>query len=78
MPYDLVMFLSLGALLQHLRRHKVRLLANVETLIDMCMQVCGAMEYLEEKGFIHRDLAARNCLVGEKNVVKVGDFGLTR
>jgi len=44
----------------------------------MCDQVCSAMVYLEEKSFIHRDLAARNCLVGDKNIVKVGDFGLAR
>jgi len=71
-------FMKNGALLQYLRRHKTRMLANVETLVEMCEQVCAAMEYLESKGFIHRDLAARNCLVGDKNVVKVGDFGLAR
>jgi len=67
-----------GALLQYLRRHKQRLLPNTNVLIEMCDQVCSAMSYLEEKSFIHRDLAARNCLVGDKNVVKVGDFGLAR
>jgi len=67
-----------GALLQYLRRHRTRLLANTDLLIEMCDQVCSAMQYLESKSFIHRDLAARNCLVGDKNVVKVGDFGLAR
>jgi len=67
-----------GALLQYLRRHKTRLLANTDVLIEMCDQVCSAMQYLESKSFIHRDLAARNCLVGDKNAVKVGDFGLAR
>jgi len=67
-----------GALLQYLRRHKQRLLPNTDVLIEMCDQVCSAMAYLEGKSFIHRDLAARNCLVGDKNVVKVGDFGLAR
>lgn len=71
-------FMKNGALLNYLRRHKVRLLANTELLIEMCSQVCSAMEYLESKNFIHRDLAARNCLVGDKNIVKVGDFGLAR
>uniref|UniRef100_A0A1I8JRH4 Non-specific protein-tyrosine kinase n=1 Tax=Macrostomum lignano TaxID=282301 RepID=A0A1I8JRH4_9PLAT len=33
---------------------------------------------LEEKKFIHRDLRAANILVGHENVVKVGDFGLSR
>jgi len=28
--------------------------------------------------FFKRDLAARNCLVGENNLVKVADFGLSR
>ena len=44
----------------------------------MCIQICDAMKYLESKQCIHRDLAARNCLVGEKDIVKVGDFGLAR
>lgn len=36
------------------------------------------MAYLEREKLIHRDLAARNILVGEKNVVKVADFGLAK
>uniref|UniRef100_A0A914REY6 Protein kinase domain-containing protein n=1 Tax=Parascaris equorum TaxID=6256 RepID=A0A914REY6_PAREQ len=26
---------------------------------------------------IHRDIAARNCLLGYKNELKIGDFGLS-
>lgn len=36
------------------------------------------MQYLEMKNCIHRDLAARNCLVGDNNVVKISDFGMSR
>lgn len=28
--------------------------------------------------YAFRDLAARNCLLGSNNIVKVGDFGLSR
>uniref|UniRef100_A0A8C4RK08 Protein kinase domain-containing protein n=1 Tax=Erpetoichthys calabaricus TaxID=27687 RepID=A0A8C4RK08_ERPCA len=49
-----------------------------ECLLAMCQDTCEGMEYLENNGFIHRDLAARNCLVSEKHVVKVCDFGMTR
>uniref|UniRef100_A0A8B9HAW9 Tyrosine-protein kinase n=1 Tax=Astyanax mexicanus TaxID=7994 RepID=A0A8B9HAW9_ASTMX len=65
-----------GSLLQVLQLnaktlHSVRLLA-------MCQDVCEGMQYLEDNNFLHRDLAARNCLVNERNVVKVCDFGMTR
>lgn len=36
------------------------------------------MRYIEEQKYIHRDLAARNILVGENNIIKIGDFGLAR
>lgn len=29
-------------------------------------------------GIFFRDLAARNCLVGDNNVVKISDFGMSR
>lgn len=28
--------------------------------------------------FLFRDLAARNCLVGESNILKISDFGMSR
>ena len=67
-----------GALQYFLRKYREKLFSMPGTLLDMSMQVCRGMQYLESKSFIHRDLAARNCLVGENSRVKVCDFGLTR
>jgi len=36
------------------------------------------MQYLEKQKYIHRDVRAANILVGDRNVVKVADFGLAR
>ncbi|XP_056305953.1 tyrosine-protein kinase Tec isoform X1 [Danio aesculapii] len=69
-------FMENGCLLHFLRQHSSTL--GRSQMLCMCQDVCEGMEYLEHNQFIHRDLAARNCLVNERNVVKVCDFGMTR
>lgn len=76
--YIVTEYMRHGSLLNYLRRHESTLGTNVGLLLDMCIQVCKGMAYLERHNYIHRDLAARNCLVGSANVVKVADFGLAR
>jgi len=48
-------------------------MGNEKVLLDMAIQICSAMKFLEANGIIHRDLAARNCLIAN-DVVKVTDF----
>ena len=47
-------------------------------LIDIGGQIACGMAYFECQHCIHRDLAARNVLVGERNVVKIANFGRAR
>lgn len=76
--YIVTEYMKHGSLLNYLRRHEASLAGNMGLLLDMCIQVCKGMAYLERHNYIHRDLAARNCLVGSENTVKVADFGLAR
>ncbi|XP_015423222.1 PREDICTED: tyrosine-protein kinase Fes/Fps [Myotis davidii] len=76
-PIYIVMELVQGGdFLTFLRTEGARL--RMKTLLQMVGDAAAGMEYLESKGCIHRDLAARNCLVTEKNVLKISDFGMSR
>ncbi|XP_049693183.1 tyrosine-protein kinase Fer isoform X2 [Helicoverpa armigera] len=65
-----------GSLLTFLRTRAASL--SSRSLLAMCRDAAGGMRYLESKNCIHRDLAARNCLVGDDNIVKISDFGMSR
>ncbi|KAJ2947391.1 hypothetical protein O0L34_g17162 [Tuta absoluta] len=76
-PIMIVMELvSGGSLLTFLRTRSSTL--NSRSLLAMCRDAAAGMRYLESKNCIHRDLAARNCLIGDDNIVKISDFGMSR
>ena len=48
------------------------------TMLTHTHSLTQGMAYLESMHCIHRDLAARNCLVGDGDIVKISDFGMSR
>ncbi|XP_036594361.1 tyrosine-protein kinase Fer isoform X1 [Trichosurus vulpecula] len=65
-----------GDFLSFLRKKKDEL--KPRQLVKFSLDAASGMAYLESKNCIHRDLAARNCLVGENNILKISDFGMSR
>ena len=73
--YIVTEFMERGNLLDHLTKGEGQNL-KLPDLIGIGAQVAHGMEYLESQHCVHRDLGARNILVGEGNIVKIGNFGL--
>ncbi len=76
-------FMKNGSLLDYLRKHRDIFNKSDSKEITLKLnhfskQIFQAMLYLEERSIIHRDLAARNCLIGDEDILKVADFGLTK
>ena len=67
-------FMTKGNLLDYMRTGKGRSMTHKE-VINIASQVASGMYYLELHHYIHRDLCAKNVLVGERNKVKVANFG---
>ena len=70
--------MDLGNVRNYLKSEPVHGKLRTHELVRMACDVCSAMHYLSESGFIHRDLAARNVLINKDFVCKVSDFGLSQ
>ena len=84
-PFMVLQYMKHGDLHQYLLKHQLseqhppRLHGELspQNLLSMAIQVACGMAYLASYNYVHRDLATRNCLVGENNIIKIADFGLS-
>lgn len=51
---------------------------STDEIMTIGMQVCDALHFAHEKGFVHRDIKPANILLTSDHRVKVGDFGLAK
>ncbi|CAI8045234.1 Tyrosine-protein kinase transforming protein SEA [Geodia barretti] len=87
-PLIIMPFMSNGTVLSYVRDNRkslyflessdnIQVEAAKKTCLGICYQISNGMAYLANYRLVHRDLAARNCMIDEKGIIKVADFGLT-
>ena len=72
----LLPFMKNGDLRSYISNEKNR--PTVRQLITWAIEVADGMNYLSSLKFVHRDLATRNCMLDDKFVCRISDFGLSR
>ncbi|MBW1862784.1 MAG: serine/threonine protein kinase [Deltaproteobacteria bacterium] len=51
---------------------------SLEEIVDLGVQVAGAVDYAHNKGIIHRDIKPTNIILTPDGQVKITDFGIAR
>jgi serine/threonine-protein kinase len=74
-PFLVMKFVE-GKTLATLLRENGRL--AVRQALPLLDQLCGALDYLHDRGIVHRDLKPANVIVGEDGRLTVLDFGVSR
>ena len=78
-PYSIItVYQPNGDLKEIVKKYINRKSFSGTHLSTIALGIAHAIDCLHEKGFLHRDLKSKNVLMDEKQMPRLGDFGITR
>lgn len=51
---------------------------DIQTVLRIAIDICGALQYAHSQGVLHRDIKPENILITEDGIAKLMDFGLAK
>ena len=73
-------FADAGDLSMLIKRQKeqVRQLFKEADVLSWLVQIAFALQYIHKKHILHRDLKTQNIFLTSQNLIKIGDFGISK
>ena len=66
-----------GDLSQKIKRRNGEFFSESQ-ILDWFTQVCLAIKHIHDRKIIHRDIKSGNIFLTKNNLVKLGDFGISK
>ncbi len=74
-PFIAMEYLEGRTLQQHSKSNKKM---DIDTKVQIIMQIADALDYAHERDIIHRDIKPQNIMVTDAHIAKIMDFGIAK